>query len=419
MKRFFWSSAALILAVSSLHADTLEERSDIREDDVRAIRDWLNAKRQVTVKEKGGALSISGEVRTEFQTTNERINGVRQRGSGGATGEPKNAFDVEADLMMDYRTDTTWAAIKLKFDNDAGIFSGSKNKISLDRAYLGVRLLDRETFTVDGEVGRRKMGNIFDSKIEFDSLFDGLLMSYDASFEKVGNFYAHIGSFIIDDRRNHFGYVGELGLLNIANTGFYSKYSLIDWDTKHYPKNHTIGAKTFTNLNQRFHFLISQLIFGYRFIPVKLDRLVVIYLAGLYNHKAQKSKITRHRKLNWGSYFGFSIGELKKQGDWAFDANYQAVAPQAIPDFDVSGIGLGNTNRSGFFTEFEDGTGAPQTRETASGKVNYRGYQFTLEYLLTNNITLFQSWQDAMTLYSDIGPFRHYKQYEIEFIYGF
>jgi hypothetical protein len=399
MKKFFWSLIFLCAAHSLLHADTLEERTDIREDDVRAIRDWLNAKRQVTVKEKGGALSISGEVRTEFQKINERVHGRKQRGIGGETGLASNNFDIEANILLDYRTDRTWSAIKLRFDNDAGIFSGSVNKIRLDRAYFGVRFLDEETYTLYGEAGRRKMSSIFDSKIEFDSLFDGILLSYDSSFENVGNFYIHAGSFVIDERRDHFGYAGEIGLLNIVNTGFYTKYSLIDWDTKDYPHRPVkIGGLTFLDLNQRFRFIVSQLLVGYRFIPVKLDRLVVLYLAGLYNHKARKLKITRHQRANWGGYFGFSIGELKMRGDWAFDANYQLVGPQSIPDFDVAGIGLGNSSRSGFYTHNEDGTGPARTYKNARGRVNYRGYQFTLEYLLTSTLTLFQSWQDAVTL---------------------
>jgi hypothetical protein len=415
-------SLCLLLMTSHLVAD-VGEPEDIDDDDVRALREWLNTKRQVTIKEKGGALSISGEVRAEYQATNERKGGIKQRGYQSATGKPNNGFDVEATFLMDYRTERTWAAIRIRFDNDAGIISGTDNKVKLDRAYLGARLIEKESHTLDAEIGRRKLGNIFDSKIEFDSRFDGILLSYDAYFERIANFYTHVGAFVIDERRSHYGYVGEIGLLNVANTGFYTKYSLTDWNTRHYdvPISLLSGDKfkVYTNLNQRFDYIVSQLILGYRFIPANLDKLVLIYAAGLYNHRANKISLTRHKRLNWGAYTGFSIGELKKKGDWALDVNYQLVAPQAIPDFDVSGIGLGNADASGFYTKNDDGTGGTQTRATAGGKVNYRGYQLTLEYLLTNNISLFQSWQDAMTLYSDVGPFRRFKQYELEFIYGF
>ena len=48
----------------------------LEQRDIEALRDWINTKRQVTVKERGGNLSISGEVRAELQSTNERKNGI-------------------------------------------------------------------------------------------------------------------------------------------------------------------------------------------------------------------------------------------------------------------------------------------------------------------------------------------------------
>jgi hypothetical protein len=414
---------SMMFFVSYLMADTIDQIHEINVDDVRSIREWLNTKRQVTVKEKGGALSISGEVHTEFQTTNEKKCGIKQRAPNGATDKAAKTFDIEAVLAMDYRTERTWAAIRWRFDNRAGIFGGTKDGISLDRAFMGARLIEEANYTTDIELGRRRLNNMFDSRIEFNSLFDGIYLSYDAGFEHVGNFYTHVGAFIVDQREHHYAYVGEIGLFNIAGSGFYSKYSLIDWDTHSYPCRLIIpeedGPVFFSNPNLRFDFIISQLLVGYRFVPEKLGRVVILYAAGLLNHKAKELELTNNRRLNWGAYAGFSIGELKKKDDWSFDMNYQLVAPQAVPDFDSSGIGLGNAANTGFYTVKFDGTGGPTTRANATGNVNFRGYQITLQYLLTNNITLFQSWQDARTLYRSIGPSRSFKQYEIEFIYGF
>lgn len=415
-RKFF---SAAILFNLSLIADTIDTKHDINEDDVKAIREWLNTKRQVTIKEKGGALSISGEVHTEFQISNEKKNGIRQRGIGGATDVADKSFDIEADFMMDYRTDRTWAAIRLRFDNNAGIFGGTNNALNLNRAYMGGRFYDGEDKTFDIEIGRRQLGNIFDSKIEFDNLFDGICFFFDGASEKYGNYYAHVGAFIIDERKDHYGYVGEVGLMNIRQTGLYTKYSLIDWDTHDYPCEVCVGKDMYVRLNKRFRFLVSQLILGYRYIPRPLNKVVIIYAAGLLNHKAKAIDITGDRRLGWGAYAGVSVGELKKKDDWSFDINYQLVAPQAIPDFDISGIGLGNASNAGFYTVNLNGTGGATTIKNAAGNGNYRGYQIVFQYLLTNNITLFQSWRDSMTLYSSVGPFRRWKQYEIEFIYGF
>ncbi len=59
----------------------------------------------------------------------------------------------------------------------------------------------------------------------------------------------------------------------------------------------------------------------------------------------------------------------------------------------------------------------PSTVQTAGGTTNYRGYSITFDLLLTDKLDLQQSYQQSITLDHDIGPFRRFKQYEIEFIY--
>jgi hypothetical protein len=414
LRRFSYL-CALCLFSASLSATTIDDAEDIEQKDVNAVREWINTKRQVTVRELGGALSISGEVRTEFQSSAETSNGIKQRGSGSPILRnglpfPQNAYDIEVNLMMDYRTEHSWGSIKLEFDNDAGIFSGSFNQLKLERAYWGVRAIDADTYTFDIELGRRRMSSMADSKLEFNSFFDGAWFRYDQGFDPFGDVYLHAGVFIINENRNQYGYLGEFGILNVGGTGFYTKYSLIDWDTK--DLHNDID-------NKRFDFLVSQLILGYKFIPKRLQKIVQIYLAGLWNHAAHRLPITNHKRANFGGYLGFSIGELKKQGDWAFDINYQVLAAQCIPDFDVQGIGIGNAANTGFYRTSVQGVGVPNTRKTAGGNVNYRGFQMTLDYLLTNQLNMQQSWQQSITLDDSIGPFRRFKQYEIEFIYGF
>ena len=60
-----------------------------------------------------------------------------------------------------------------------------------------------------------------------------------------------------------------------------------------------------------------------RSIPEKWKKNIDIYLAGLYNHKAHRGAITGHKKENRAAYAGFTIGELKKKGDWSLDTNYK------------------------------------------------------------------------------------------------
>ncbi len=400
------------LSFSSLLAQDITENpyEGKQEDpDMDALKRWIRQKRMVTVKEIGGDLSLSGEVRVEMQAAGEKKNGVQQRGRSGATTRPVTAFDCEVNLMLDYRSPRTWASLKLEYDNDMGIVSGTTNRISLERAFWGGRIIDGDTVSFDFEMGRRYLSTVFDSKIEFSSIFDGLLFKFSKSSDSVGNFYLNIGSFLVNDYVYHFGYVGEIGLLDIANTGIYTKYSLIDWK-KHYSNKLK---------NSSFNFLVSQFVFGYQRDIPGWHKLVKFYLAGLLNHDAKKIDLTNDQKANYGWYIGCSIGRVRKTGDWALDVNYQQVAAQAVPDFDSGGIKRGNSANIGFYSTGRYGTGTATTSKTCVGGGNFKGMQAELLYAITGNLTLLNNIQFSDNLNNKIGPKMRFFQYEIEFIYAF
>jgi hypothetical protein len=409
-----------ILALTSLALLTSLHAVDLSDQEIEALRDWINTKRLVTVKELGGQLSISGDVHAELQSATEVKNGQTQRGPG--TGTPTNSYDVEFNVNIDYRTENTWSSARIRFDNDAGTTneffgSGTNNKIKVDRAYFGYRVIDQDRHTMEVELGRRpNIFVVFDSKMQFFSNFDGVNFKDSYALENVGDLYYQVGAFLVSEKKNQAAYVGEIGLQNIAGTGFYTKYSLVDWDTKDLEK-----------IPQQFHFIISQLILGYKFLPVILDKIVIVYTGGLYNHRARPLEVSANKKANFGGYLGFTVGQLKMAGDWSLEANYQVLAAQCVPDFDVSGVGLGNNAGNGFYfqkTETVEKCGCknkptPSTRKNAEGNVNFRGFKINLQYLLTNNLNILQEWQQSITLDKEIGPFRRFKQYEIDFVYLF
>lgn len=407
MKRF-----AFLIALVTTTLFAIDDGSPgIEQRDIEALRDWINTKRQVTVKERGGNLSVSGEVRAELQSTNEKKNGIKQRGSGGTVKNTAiRAWDVEVNLMLDYRTDRTWATIKLEFDNNAGTTTGSFDRISLERAFLGGRIVNADTYTMDIEIGRRNFGYTFDSKIEFGSFMDGILYKYDQAFDVAGDFYFHGGPFLIDENIDEYGYVGEIGLLNLGRTGLYTKLSAIYWGNK---------SRNTTAEQRVFRFLPIQWIWGYKFIPKPIDKVVTVYSAALYNPRARGTKVSNNRRQAWAWYAGFSIGELRKQWDWSFDLSYQWVQMQAIPDFDGSGIGRGNSAKVGLYTERDKGAVRALTAGEGVGAGNYKGFAAELLYLLTNNITIYQAWRQSVNQDSSIKPTFSYKQYEFEIIYGF
>lgn len=390
----------------SLSADENETQLDLQ--DIQALRDWINTKRQVSIKEIGGNLSLSGEVRFEFQSTNEVKNGVRQRGPNGkgATAQPSNAFDVEVNVMLDYRAENTWSSIKLEFDNDSGLFNSTNNRIRIEKAYFGVRVYDGDLYVMDVEIGRRPLFTAFDSRVEFVAQSDGVFWKNDWSVNGYGDLYLHLMAMLVDDRQNRYAVLGEMGWLGLMDTGFYFKYSVADWQLHKGKQN---------------RFIVNQWLIGYKWIPEKFGKLVMPYAAVLWNPVAAHSVYTNYRKVNMGGYVGFTFGELRKQGDWAFDANYQAVEAQAIPGYDSGGIGLGNAAGIGLYTTRSDEQGAPLPGGSANacGKNNFRGFMLTLDYLFTSNLNVQQQWVQSCTLDKSIGPWRRYKQYEIEFIYGF
>lgn len=383
----------------------------LEQRDIEALRDWINTKRQVTVKERGGNLSLSGEVRAELQSTNEKKNGIKQRGSGGAVkNTAMRAWDVEVNLMLDYRTDRTWATIKIEFDNNAGTVGGTFDRLSVERALLGGRIVNADTYTMDLEIGRRSFGYTFDSRVMFGSFMDGILYKYDQAFDVIGDLYFHGGPFLIDESLDQYGYVGEFGLLNIGRTGLYTKIAAICWDTKHTDK---------TERNNAFRFIPIQWIWGYKFVPKPIDKIVTVYGAGLYNPRAHGTTVSYGKRAAWAWYTGFSIGELRKQWDWSFDLNYQWVQFQAIPDFDGGGIGRGNTAKRGLYTKSSKGVGVANAQGEGVGAGNYKGFAAELLFLVTNNITIYQAWRQSVNQDPSIKPTFSYKQYEIEFIYGF
>ena len=373
--------------------------------DVQAIREWLNTKRQVTVRQLGGALSVSGEIRPNFQKTAETVNGIRQRGLGGVTTTPTDAYGIEVNLFLDYRANRSWSAIKLEFDNDAGIQSGTFNKLRIEKAYFGLFAIQNETSTLSFQVGRDRMSWFVDSRIQFSSFFDGIWVRYDQNFESIADFYIHAGPYLINSEYNHYGYLGEIGLINILNSGLYVKYSINDWNTKHLPN---------PIYQDRYRFIVNQVTLGYRFWPASLQKAVVIFLVGMYNPSAKKLPITAYKRANWGGYINVGIGELKKQWDWTLHFNYQFLQAQCVPDFDTgTGIGLGNAARTGFYFT----NNVPNTNATAGGNVNYRGYYIVFNWLLFDQLTLSQTWQESITLDNDIGPHRRFKQYALQLLY--
>ncbi len=376
---------------------------------VEALKEWIATKRAVTVDERGGALSISGDVHVEYVTLSEQKNGYKNVGPNSFNPLiAENQFDIEFNLAMDFRTDITWGSVKVEFDNNAGIANASFNSLSLERAFFGIRVAETENSTTDLEFGRRFIGYTFDSQIQFGALMDGILLKYNKSMSNIGDFYLFASPFIVNEVNTHISFVGEIGLLNIANTGFYAKYSLIDWATKDY--NDAI-------LKRIYNYINSQFLLGYRFRAPFFDAITVGYAAFLVNSAAEPLAILGNRRDNLAGYVGFQMGEIRKKNDWSMDFNIQIVEPQAIPYKDFSGIGITDPDGIGLLAVLHDGTGLEAIKEKAISNGNYYGASLNFLYAIENSLTLIQSFSISRPYVSLPNKF-YFQKYKIELVYA-
>lgn len=385
------------LSAQFISQDTPFDRVLNTRDD-KPVKEFVESKENIDIREKASNLEISGDVRFEWRSIREKgevffldhysdsyyssgslLRQVRQNyralrgGSHVDAAEipiSTNDFDVEFNLKFKYDFDKAWAFAHLQFDNPAGVRgrnpcfatfpifnrsgshvedfvsrdsrwalkgSGEGLFLSLKRAYIGYNIFADGKHRLDIEVGRRKLDDIFESEIEFTSRFDGILLKYASSIDAFSDWYWNLGAFVIDERVNHFGWVTEIGFLGIFDTALDLRYNFIDW--KKHGRNrcfihNPIGAR-FMNSQWTITYTIHPTIFC-KEVPVEF------YGGFLVNHAAKKTIFTRGKKKNLGWYGGIYIGNVNKKGDWSLDLEYIAVQAQAVPEFDVGSIGRGN-----------------------------------------------------------------------------
>lgn len=450
------AAVAFLFGGSKLSAQQDGSRfaEELNERDFDALREFLKSKRTIDIAEKACNLTISGDVRTEWRHLNETCRGKSVRG-GNATnraGLPisRNDFDIEFNLRFDYVCERAWAVTHLQYDNSAGVDgnghvcgniarrhkknkkrcpkgecqtrgckddsiecqedpqgwhgSGQCNDLCLKKAYMGYNLCCDGNTRFDVELGRR--GNlylVFDSKAQFLSRLDGILLKYDSTWDCVADWYIHTAGFVVDERVNQFAWVAEVGLLNIADVGVDFKYSYIDWE-KH-GKN-----RCFVQNPEGFQFRNSQFTLYYNMNPDVLCGVPVsFYGAFLWNHDGHKfwadGHEFDHHNLAW--YVGFTVNKVRKEGDWAFELLYQVIQARAVPDDDMSGIGRGNVLDDVF------------TSCTRRGNTNFRGWRLEGLYAITDNMTLdsIVEWSHADD--KRIGGSHRFSKFELEAIYAF
>ncbi len=419
--------------------------------DFEAVREFLKERRAIEKSKPHPDLKITGDIRFEWRHMKEEAKGVQLRKGAFIDQEaiiyehefrrPKlpisaNDFDIEFNLRCDYVTENerTWAVAHVQYDNSAGVndndlscgedprgFHGSGicNRVCLKKAFVGYNVFNNNCSRFDIEIGRSSLYNAFDSRIQFDSRYDGLLLYYESEMPYMDKWYWQWGGFVVDERVNQFAWLTEIGFLNIYDYNFDLKYSFIDWE------KHGVNRCRVRN-PEGFKFLNSQFTIAYRFNPEFIGKKAKLYAAFLINHAGRKAKYSNFSKTeirdgvpvkvpvfkkahnqNKGWYVGFLLGEIKEEGDWTLDICYQVVQAFAIPDGDVSGIGRGNV-----LDESVTGIGA-------RGNTNFKGWKFESLYAITDNFTLDTIVEFSSAFDNKIGGKHKYSKLELETIYAF
>lgn len=431
---------------------------ELNERDFESLRDFLREKREedIAAKHLAPEVTLSGDVRFEYRNLHESEVGTRLRGGnkgrkcidGKRIGVPisNNDFDVEFRLRLDYITECTWAVAMIQYDDAAGVDSsdldcnanpfgwhgsGICDDLCLKMAYWGAHLYKCGCEKLDIELGRRNLYNVFDSRVQFLSRFDGVALRYTNCRDWLGNWYWYSAAFVVDERVNQFAWVSEIGWINILKSGFDLKYSIIDWQKR--GRN-----RCFARNPEGFKFLNSQISAAYNFNAEVIRRKAKIFGAFVYNHEGKHAnyypyknkhqicrkpddnfkkgakiqipntvftKVAKNQNKAW--YVGALIGEVDKEGDWSFEVRYEWVQAFAIPDDDLSGIGRGNCLDNAVLAS------------GARGNTNYKGFHFEGLYAITDNLTIDFQFEFTQALNKSIGGSHHFSKFEVETIYAF
>lgn len=414
------------------------------------LRSFINSKRKMPVNEKGKLLKISGDVHSEWEYTTEKLNGkvlrifdyqaAEAEGDDGlvfvpGTSKVLGRYNslVRFDLYVDWDYKKTWARSDIRVQSSVGVNdngespridpqgyhgSGDDGKLKLREAYVGYEIFKcgDDRFTV--ELGRR--GNIykvFNSELQFGSRLDGIIAKFTTTRGGLGNAYFQAAAFVIDQSVNHFGWVAEIGIDNIRDTGLDAKYSFIDW-RKGGPNRYFVR----TPLGMRFQ--VSQWSLNYTFAPKILGgKPVEIVGAFLMNHIPAKYTYVdgndnplvslpylavkkRIGKQNRGGYIGVQYRSIANEGDWLFKTVAAFCEAQCIPDEDVRNIGNGNGLDESFTA-------------WGRGNTNWKGYYIKFGYAITDNFVIETQYDRSWALDASIAGSHSWNRCVVETTYSF
>lgn len=204
-----------------------------------------------------------------------------------------------------YYQDKGWVESRFNFYNT---FSDTHNgiiKTNVERAVIGYQLDLTGDTACYLELGRMKMDDLFSSKLQYNSMYNGVHFCIHKD-----KFKLHGGPFVSNADKQYLGAVGEVTFEEIKDLPISLTYSMTNW----YPDA---------------DYIISQLTVKYHLKNIE-GYPITAYAAFLRNHYADKSAN--------GFYLGATLGKIEKAKDYEVDINYQYCELGAVHLIDRAGI---------------------------------------------------------------------------------
>jgi hypothetical protein len=402
-----------IAILASVYVIAGDDDSVSADRGMESIHKFVDARSNVELRNKLVDFTLCGDLRLRTQHFNEKVGGTDVRGSD--TAYPSSVHQAEFNLLVDYETSKTWASVLMRFKNDFGSehLSGTMDKVSMKKALAGYRVYEEGNSCFSIRAGRDSGYAMFDSRVQFDSNFDGIWARYEDSFAGICDTYVDFGPLVVSDIVDHYAWVAETGFTDLAGTGAFFKYSFINWSKD--SKTINLSTDLPENKSPYWQFRNHQVLGGYILNPEIVGAPVKFYGAYGVNTDADanvtldSTKITGGKKANKFWYAGITTGDILKSG-WAVDLCYQAVGAQAVPDIDISGISNGNVQGNKFYDA---------TTKSALGRGNYKGWALKSGYALTENMVLGFEYENSRAKDTAIGGQHKYSKAQVEAIYAF
>jgi hypothetical protein len=385
--------------------------------DLEQLERYIQELRSKTLSKKLSYLSLSGDVRVTWRHERVMRDGIDLTGPNSDPHLPNQAWISEINMILDVGKLPAWSMWKINFRSRMGQLSGSKGELAVQRALVGLDFADTLTREVYIQAGREMLSDDFESRIEFNTLFDGVMFSWTEKVERFGDYYIKGGPMIVDFGVGQYGWIAETGVEELAGSGAFVKVNYIDWEGNNVPPG--IGPEDedrrefFDEVARAaYRFQIVQYLAGYWFEWECFPWPFQPYAAYLQNYVAEPVPSTHGRKEDKAFYAGFSLGKLSRPGDWVIDLNYQWVQALAIPQFDVSGIGNGLPVGPEFRREvrfFEQGR----------GNTNYRGWAFKGSMNVTKSLIGQLKYEWSQPIIRSIGGRGLYNKVQMQFLFVF